>query len=98
MFETSIDMMYWAISISILVFTGFLVWIMYFIAQILKQGNEVISEIREKIVEFEEAVQQIRDKVMTSANAITFIAQEVGSVVDIVKAKKTRKAAKRKKK
>lgn len=85
MFATSIDLMYGALTLAILIFTGFLVWIMFYIVQILKQGNEVIAEIREKIAEFENSIASIREKVMASASSITFIAQEIGSVVDLVK-------------
>jgi predicted PurR-regulated permease PerM len=95
MYSTSIDVMYGVISLAIAIFTGFLVWIMYYVAQILKQGNEVIAEVREKIEEFEESVNMIRDKVMSSASAISFIASEVGSVVDFVKDRSERKSTRR---
>ncbi|MFH1426692.1 MAG: hypothetical protein ABIG66_04685 [Candidatus Kerfeldbacteria bacterium] len=96
MFDTSVDVMYGVISLCILVFTGFLVWIMFYLAQMLKQGNEVITEIREKIAEFEEALSTIKDKVMSSAQAISFIANEVGSVVDFVKDRKDKKRSSKK--
>lgn len=95
MFSTSVDLMYGVISLSILVFTGFLVWIMYYVAQILKQGNEVIIEIREKVEEFTETLENIQEKVLSSASSITFIANEVGSVVDFIKDRKVKKTTKR---
>ncbi len=88
MYDTSVDVMYGVISLCILIFTGFLVWMMYYVVQILKQGNEVITEIREKIVEFEEALASIKEKVITSATSISFIASQISTVVDAVKAKK----------
>lgn len=91
MFETSVDLMYGALALSIIIFTGFLVWIMFYVVQILKQGNEVIREIREKITQFEESISNIREKVMSSAASITFIAQEIGSVVDLVKRRTAKK-------
>ena len=85
MFQTSVDLMYGVISICIIIFTIFLVWIMYYIIQILKQGNEVIAEIRQKILEFHDLLTTIREKVFTSAKSITFIASEIGTIVDAVK-------------
>lgn len=88
MYQTSIDIMYGVISLAVLIFTGFMVWIMFYVAQILKQGNEVITEIRIKIAEFEEALTSIKEKVMTSATSISFIASEIGSIVELVKKRK----------
>lgn len=99
MFDTSIDLMYGALSIAILVFTAFLCWMMYYAIQILKQGNEVIAEIRQKITEFENALAAIKEKVVSSATSISFIASEIGTVVDVVKGLKgTKKSTTRKKK
>jgi len=89
--------MYLVISMCIVIFTGFLVWIMFYVVQILKQGNEVLAEIREKIAEFEEALANIKDKVITSATSIKFIASEIGTVVDLVKSRKKSSSKSRKK-
>ncbi len=91
--ETSVDVMYVVISVCIVIFTGFLVWIMFYVAQILRQGNEVIGEIRIKIAEFEETLDQLKERVVSSATSISYIASEIGGVVELVKGmkKKTRK-------
>ncbi|MBI2411089.1 MAG: hypothetical protein HYV32_04330 [Candidatus Kerfeldbacteria bacterium] len=96
MFETSIDLMYGALTIAIIIFTIFLVWMMYYAIQILKQGNEVVRDIRQKIADFEEALTHIREKVVSSATSISFIASEIGSVVDLVKNRKEKKASRKK--
>lgn len=95
MFDTSVDLMYGALTLSILIFTGFLVWIMYYIVQILKQGNEVITDIRNKVAEFEQSINSIREKVMASASSITFIAQEIGTIVEFVKKRQVKKATRK---
>lgn len=96
MFQTSVDLMYGVISLSILVFTGFLVWIMFYVMQILKQGNEVITDIRQKVAEFEEALANIKERVVASTTSISFIASEIKTVADIVKNLSGRKAIARK--
>jgi len=85
MYNTSVDVMYGSLSIAIVIFTCFLAWMMYYVVQILKQGNEVIAEVRQKIAEIEEAIVSIKEKVVTSATSISFIASQIGSVVDVVK-------------
>jgi predicted PurR-regulated permease PerM len=94
MFNTSVDVMYGALSLAIIVFTGFLVWMMYYAVQILKQGNEVIADIRSKIAEFESAIASIKEKVVSSATSISFIASQIGSVVDVIQKRSTRKKSK----
>ncbi|PIW36414.1 MAG: hypothetical protein COW24_05490 [Candidatus Kerfeldbacteria bacterium CG15_BIG_FIL_POST_REV_8_21_14_020_45_12] len=95
MFSTSVDLLYGVIALSVLVFTAFLVWIMYYIAQILRQGNEVIIEIREKIEEFTETLDEIKDKVLASANSISFVASQIGGVVDFIQERKDRKTVRK---
>lgn len=96
MFQTSIDLMYGALTLSILLFTGFLLWMMYYAIQILKQGNEVIHDIRTKIAEFEEALANIREKVVSSASSISFIASEMGTVLDLVRSRTRKKSTTKK--
>lgn len=96
MFETSLDLLYGAIALCVIIFTGFLVWVLFYIAQILRQGNEVIREIREKIAEFEEALASIREKVVNSATALTFISREIGNIVELVKTRKEDKSKRKK--
>lgn len=90
MFDTSLDLMYAAIAVSVIVFTGFLVWALYYFGQILKQGHEMVRDIRQKVAEFEEMLGNIKDKVMTSASSISFIASEIKTVVDLVNRKKSK--------
>lgn len=98
MFDTSTDVLYLVIAGCVIVFTFFLVWGMYYVVQILRQGNEVITEIREKIAMFEEMLTNIKSKVALSASSIAFVAKEIGSLVDYVKDKKEKPKRKRKKK
>ncbi len=103
MFTTSVDLLYGVIALCVLVFTAFLVWIMYYVAQILRQGNEVVMEIREKVEEFGNTLEEIKDRVLDSATSISFVASQIGGVVDFIqerqaKKKPTRKRASRAKK
>lgn len=96
MFETSTDILYLVIAICVMVFTFFLVWSMYYVAQILRQGNQVIKEVREKIAMFEEMLMNIKSKVALSTTSIAFVAKEIGTLVDFIKDKKTKTRRKKK--
>jgi predicted PurR-regulated permease PerM len=100
MFDTSTDVLYLVIAGCVVVFTLFLAWGMYYVVQILKQGNEVITEIREKIAMFEEMLTNIKSKVALSTTSIAFVAKEIGTLVEYIKDKKEpkKKTRKRKKK
>lgn len=96
MFETSTDVLYLVIAICVIVFTFFLVWSMYYVAQILRQGNQVIKEVREKIAMFEEMLMNIKSKVAISTTSIAFVAKEIGTLVDYIKDKKGKGRRKKK--
>lgn len=83
--DTPLDLMYVVLSVSIAVFTIFLCAVMYYVIQILKQGNDVLTDIREKIDAFENAVESIKERVVSSATSMSFIAKHIGTVVDVVK-------------
>lgn len=97
MFETSQDLLYGVVSFSVLIFTGFLVWILFYVAQILRQGNEVISDIRRKIADFEASLNSIKEKVISSATSVTFMAKEIAGIVNFIKAHKRTGAGTKKK-
>lgn len=96
MVEVSQSTLFFSVSLCVLIFTGFLVWIMYYLAQIMKQSNEMITEIREKMAELEEAIMAIKDKVSSSANSIAFVASEMKNIVQFIQDRKAPKRTRRK--
>ena len=84
MFETSQDVLYLTVSICVALFTGFLVWIMYYIAQISRQSNEMIEDFRIKMEELDQSIKDIKEKVGTSIESITTVGEQVGSIMEIV--------------
>ena len=92
---TSVDFLYLVIAFCVLIFTGFLVWVLYYIAMILKQGNEMVSEFRQRMEEIENAVRSIKEKVFTSTSSIAFVAKEISEVSRMVRDFKNRRAGKK---
>ncbi len=95
MIEVSQSTLFFSISLCVLVFTGFLVWIMFYLGQLTKQSNEMVTDFREKIAELEETIKTIKDKASASAESVAFVAGEIKNVVDMVKDKKEKKIAKK---
>jgi predicted PurR-regulated permease PerM len=84
MLETSQDMLYVTVAACIAVFTVFLVWIMYYIAQISKQSNEMITDFRQKMEELDETVQVIKEKVTHSVDALSSVGEQVGNILELI--------------
>ncbi len=85
MFESSQDVFYLTISLCVAVFTGFLVWIMYYVAQISRQSNEMITDFRIKMEELDASVKELKEKVSNSIDSISMISDQVASVLEVVK-------------
>ncbi|MFA6474585.1 MAG: hypothetical protein WCV88_00100 [Patescibacteria group bacterium] len=79
MIFTTQDILYVTVSVCILLFTIFLIWIMYYLVQITRQSNEMITDFRDKMEELDASVKVIKDKVNESVD-------QIGSVLDIVRA------------
>lgn len=84
MFETSQDILYITVAACIAVFTVFLVWIMYYIAQISKQSNEMIADFRQKMEELDETVHVIKEKVTNSVDALSSVSSQVGNILELI--------------
>lgn len=84
MFETSQDILYITVAACIAVFTIFLVWIMYYIAQISKQSNEMIADFRQKMEELDETVHVIKEKVTNSVDALSSVSAQVGNILELI--------------
>ena len=62
MFETSQDLFYIVLAFCILWFTVFLCWALYYLIRMLKQTNEVMTEIREKLETLSNVVNIVKSK------------------------------------
>lgn len=63
MFETSRDLLYVVLSLSIVWFTVFLCWLMYQAGRTLRNANRIIEVLLEKLELISDAVEFIRKKV-----------------------------------
>lgn len=82
--ETSQDVLYITVSICTLVFTGFLCWVLFYLAHLLKQSNQITEELHGKIQDWTEAVDEIKERVMNTAATLSTLGDQVGRVIDFV--------------
>lgn len=82
--ETSQVILYITVSICTLVFTGFLCWVLFYLAHLLKQSNQITEELHTKIQDWSEAVDEIKERVMNTAATLTTLGDQVGRVVDFI--------------
>ncbi len=95
MITTSQDVLYLTVAVCIATFTATLIWIMYYVGQITKQSNEMISDFRTKLEDLDRAIHAIQDKVSRSVDVLATLSNQVSNVVEIVRGVTTK--AKRKK-
>ena len=96
MFGTTQDILFIVLGFCVLVLTGFLAWVLYYLANILRQTNEMIAEFRVKMEELSESLDNLKEKVMASAASISFVAKEVGNIMTFIKGMKGSKTKKKK--
>lgn len=84
MFETSQDILYITVSVCALVFTGFLCWVLFYLAQLLKQSNQITEELHAKMTEWAEAIDEIKERVINTAATLSSLGDQVGRVVDFI--------------
>lgn len=84
MFNESIDILWLALALAILVLTSFLCWVLYYIAQLLKQSNNMVQEIRHQIERVEGLIDKMEsmmgsfhDKFASTGAALGVIAKGV---------------------
>jgi len=64
--ESSKDILYLVLAFSVLWFTAFVCWALYYVITILRDASNAVSDIRDRIAAIDEAVRMVREKVEAS--------------------------------
>jgi len=92
MLQSSKDLFYIVLAFSALWLTIFLCWMIYSVAVILRNANDVIHEMRERLRGISESLDFMRDKVDVLAGSVDFLTEAAderrGGVTDVHKTKK----------
>lgn len=81
MFETSKDILFLVLAISVAVFTIFLVWLVAEVAIMLRRFNRFVGEIQEIARKIERTLAGIRDKLEHSMNVLPTLVSGVSELL-----------------
>ncbi len=100
MFETSKDILFWALAGSAVIFTFFLCWALFYIVMMLKRAHEAIKQvsdlivsIKEKIDKLEALFSSIEEKLNHTASYLPLVFKGITELIDYFKDKKQKKAS-----
>ena len=99
--ESSKDILYLVLAFSILWFTAFVCWALYYVITILRDASNAVAEIRDRIAAIDDAVRSVREKVESTFGSFGIAATGIkmlGSYLAARKEKASKVAEKVKKK
>lgn len=95
--DSSKDILYLVLAFSILWFTAFVCWALYYLISILRDAAKLIEDVREKLDAIDNAIQGVRDKLTKGASSLSTMATGAKLLMEIMgtqKAKAVKKAKK----
>ena len=82
MFENSKDLLYIVLSLAILWFTVFLCWLLYQAARVLKNANDIIENVSQKLELLVDAIHFIKEKVEKLSSSMGIMNAMVGGLLE----------------
>lgn len=79
------DLLNIIIALSVLLFTVFLCWAIYYLAQILRQFFQVIKEMRDRLNKFDELMKNMKEKIEHSASYLFLIGEGIKKLLKVVR-------------
>ena len=95
MLETSQDIFYIVLAFSILWFTIFLSWAVFYLAMIFRQTNITIREFRNKLNFLDTLLKTIKDKLESSSSHLAFLVEAVREAVRFLSERSAKKQSRR---
>ena len=83
-----LDILYIVLSFCVLWFTAAAFWFLWQLAQILKNVNDTVSDVRDKMHKMEQALSGIREKFDKASSLVGFGANTAAKAVEYVMEKK----------
>ena len=78
------DMLYVVASICLIWVSGFLCWALYETARLMRQSNEVVTDVREKVEAVEAYVDEAMDKLSSLSSYLGVITKAGESVMHMI--------------
>jgi len=82
MFETSLDLLYCVLSIATATVAIFLVWLLYQAARFVKNANNIVETVTEKLELINEGVQYMQKKMDKMSDHVGTVGKVMGTVVE----------------
>jgi len=95
MFDTTKDILWAVLAFCIAWFTLGVFWVLYYIAQILKNVNHLMTSFRAKLELVETLLHTIKDKIEKSSSHLALLAEGVAQAVGMVKDRVEKKSARK---
>lgn len=83
MFDTSKDILYIVLAFCSVWLTIFLCWALYYFAMTIKNANEVISEIRDKVHAIVKALDYIQEKLDFVSGGMHFMSKYINQYLGL---------------
>jgi uncharacterized protein YoxC len=87
MFQTSGDILNLVIAISVLLFTVFLVWTIYYVLASLKKVYKIVNELDNGVKKVLETIDTVKDKVNKSTSYLYVAGEVAKNIVNLMKDK-----------
>jgi biopolymer transport protein ExbB/TolQ len=75
--DSSKDILYLVLAFSILLFTGFVCTMLYYVIGMLKDASETVRSVRDKLHAIDEAIRGVKEKLDHSASYLGMVAAGV---------------------
>ncbi len=89
--NNSKDLLNIAIAASVVGFTVFLCWTIFYFAMILRQAFFGIKEMRERLHKIDEVIKAFKEKIESSVSYLLLISEGVKKLVEVIKDRTGRK-------
>lgn len=94
MFETSKDLLNGVLAACILLFTVFLVWIMYYAAMIAKQARETFADAQSLVKKIGDLADMVRDKIASTIATISTLSIGIKEILGFLQKRKEKSSGK----
>jgi len=86
--ETSQDLFYITLSLSLIAFSVFLCWFMYYLIRLMKNAVYTVEKFTDVMKKLDEVLDMAKDKLKSTGTYLTMVATGVKSVMEYVGDKK----------
>ena len=95
--NNSRDILNIVIALSVLTFTIFVCWAIFYFAMIMRQGFRVVKETRERLSKIDEFFKMLKEKMEHSTSYLFLMVEGIKKLVELMKERKEKKGGKREK-